>query len=232
MKLISIVFPIFLATGSSAAAAASSHDNKETNSVEEHLVRQSNLRGMANEADKLEVSHEFKNDRKLLTTRQQQWLDSHNTLREKYHKANNKSYVPMNWSNTLRRQSQIWANNLASNGCGLKTDPNNTYGQNLAVKYMSSVFPPTEDVLGSFEDKYNSGYPTNGAITQVLWRASTYVGCADATGTDSKGKGCVVSVCRYAKPGNCNMSAYTNWKTPTFMADSPCTPECPPGGCV
>ena len=233
MKLVSIIFPLLFATGASAAVAASSHESEvKRDLMEDRSGRQSNLRGLPSKADELDSSNESNHDRKLLTNRQQQWLDSHNTLRKKYHKDNNKSYVPMQWSNTLRSKSLLWAQTLASNGCQLKSDPKNKFGENLAVKYYTTSFQATDDVLGSFEDKINSGYPANGSITQVLWRASKYVGCADAKGTDSKGKGCVVSVCRYAKPGNCNMSAYNDWKTPVFMDDSACTPACPPGGCV
>mmetsp|Transcript_6618 Transcript_6618/g.14339 ORF Transcript_6618/g.14339 Transcript_6618/m.14339 type:complete len:239 (-) Transcript_6618:28-744(-) len=202
----------------------------EANSVFEEatvLESKSNLRGDKN------IDND-ESGRKLLSTRQQSWLDSHNKLRKEFHEANDKTYEPLKWSNALRSRSLKFAKTLASEGCALRSDPNNKFGQNLAVKYYSSTFQPTDDVLDAFKEKASSGYPANGSYTQAVWRATEYVGCADAKGTDSSGKPCVVSVCRYAKPGNCNMSGYTGnkWKTPALEDDSACGPSCPPGGCV
>ena len=72
------------------------------------------------------------------------------------------------------------------------------------------------------------------------WRATRYVGCAEASTTyekDGKSRTCRAQVCRYAKPGNCGMSKYkdakgvVDWKTPMLMDDTRCTPDCPPEGC-
>ena len=75
-----------------------------------------------------------------------------------------------------------------------------------------------------------------GHMTQVLWRASTHVGCSEASKPRNGGGTCRIQVCRYARPGNCNMNAYKSsnrnwWKTPVMMDTSGCSPNCPPDGC-
>jgi hypothetical protein len=80
----------------------------------------------------------------------------------------------------------------------------------------------------------------NGHLTNVIWRATTYVGCAEATRSyevNGETHFCRAQVCRYAKPGNCGMGAYRkdngviDWEEPMMMDDSPCGPDCPPEGC-
>ena len=59
-----------------------------------------------------------------------------------------------------------------------------------------------------------------GHFTQVVWRATHYVGCGVASGRCGH-----VQVCRYIKPGNCN-------GRDNFMKEeTPCSPDCPPEGC-
>lgn len=59
-----------------------------------------------------------------------------------------------------------------------------------------------------------------GHFTQVVWRATHYVGCGVASGSCGH-----IQVCRYIKPGNCNGKD-------NFMRDeTPCSPDCPPEGC-
>eukprot|EP00951_Prasinocladus_malaysianus_P014453 scaffold109934_cov41-Prasinocladus_malaysianus.AAC.1 len=60
-----------------------------------------------------------------------------------------------------------------------------------------------------------------GHYTQVIWRASEYVGCGEA-GSSAYG---YVQVCRYIRPGNCN------GKSNYMEASTPCGPFCPEEGC-
>lgn len=109
---------------------------------------------------------------------------------------------------------------------------------------------------GWVEEESNVSYPSNGHYTQVLWRASAYVGCADASNGSRH-----YQVCRYARPGewfasficigmsppnnmiswtyvsliillpgNCNTSS-SNWFTQMLLESSPCGPACPSDGC-
>ena len=122
----------------------------------------------------------------------------------------------------------------------------------------------TEAVLTRFvENEVEKEYPNNGHLTQVstyakffvvssfspiphsphclhlsqvLWRATKYVGCAETSKPKEGGGMCHVQVCRYTRSGNCNMNKYMNnkkdwWMVPMMMEDSPCGPACPPEGC-
>jgi hypothetical protein len=72
-------------------------------------------------------------------------------------------------------------------------------------------------------------WPASGHMTQVLWRATTHVGCGEAVKTMSGGKTCRIQVCRYARPGNCDMGSHKDgsnnwWKKPVFADYSGCSP--------
>jgi len=177
-----------------------------------------------------------------MTSRDRDWLKSHNTRREKWHKRYDQEYVPLQWSPALMRESRTWAEKLARD-CTLVHDQNSKYGENIALNYGSGGYAqmrPTENILTRFvEDEANVRYPENGHFTQVLWRATAYVGCADASQPRRGGGMCHTQVCRYAKPGNCNMSKYKEessreewWLEPMLMDDSPCGRACPPDGCI
>ncbi|KAL3789694.1 hypothetical protein ACHAWO_001042 [Cyclotella atomus] len=241
-----------------------------------------------------------------LSSRSQSWLNSHNTRRKSYHTKFESSYVPLSWSEELARDAQRYAEKLLSScGSGLKHDDNTNYGENLATGYGKSLVD-TENVLTRWvEQEEKLDYPRNGHYTQVLWRATEFVGCGEAStsvkrgssrdlrrnqrpgkrpgrgnnakggkrgkndkpnggkgnggkgnggkgnggkGNGGKGNGgkggskadkdedtgsfqCQIQVCRYARPGNCNVSKYNSFKTPMLMDESPCGPWCPPGGC-
>jgi len=178
-----------------------------------------------------------------MTTRDTEWLESHNSRRKSWHRINGKSYVPLKWSIALKDESMKFAKKLLQASCGgLYHDEDNKHGENLASNSGSGDWAQIRSadsiVARWVEDEVDYGYPGNGHLTQVLWRASKYVGCADASKAKTNGGRCRVQVCRYARPGNCNMdkSNYdTNrndwWQIPMLMADSPCGPACPPDGC-
>ena len=64
------------------------------------------------------------------------------------------------------------------------------------------------------------------SCSEVLWRGTSFVGCAEHTKIlNGSGKKCHIQVCRYAKPGNCNMGRYKNYKVPMLADDSPCGPS-------
>ena len=113
------------------------------------------------------------------------------------------------------------------------------YGENLAL--YKSITPTsiisTEYALnGWVENELGQPWPINVHLTQVLWRATTHVGCAEASKPMDDGGTCHFAVCRYAKPGNCNMNSYMDnsdnwWMTPMLMDDSICAPMCHPDDC-
>mmetsp|Transcript_44278 Transcript_44278/g.79432 ORF Transcript_44278/g.79432 Transcript_44278/m.79432 type:complete len:418 (-) Transcript_44278:222-1475(-) len=171
------------------------------------------------------------------TKRETEWLESHNTRRKSWHKRHGETYVPLKWSNALKNESKKFAEKLLRDSCGgLYHDPDNIHGENLASNGGSGSLTTDSIVTRWVEDEADDGYPGNGHLTQVLWRATKYVGCAEASRSKNNGGMCQAQVCRYSRPGNCNMSKYKTgkkdwWKKPMLMADSPCGPACPPDGC-
>lgn len=138
----------------------------------------------------------------MMTNRDMQWLNSHNARRRKYHAKFNKKYMPLRWSRKLKRLSKKWAKHLASQcgSQGIYHDPNNRYGENLASNWGTGSYakrPSTNSVLTRLvEDEEKLGYPKNGHYTQVLWRATALVGCAEHTKifSDGSGKKCHIQV--------------------------------------
>ncbi len=120
------------------------------------------------------------------------------------------------------------------------SDKNNPHGENLAAhggtgSWAKERAPDT--ILERWVEKEEDDpWPQNGHMTAALWRATEYVGCGEASMPKNGGGMCHRQVCRYARPGNCNMGAYKSnkrdwWKTPMLMDESGCTPKCPPDGC-
>mmetsp|Transcript_13630 Transcript_13630/g.29273 ORF Transcript_13630/g.29273 Transcript_13630/m.29273 type:complete len:376 (-) Transcript_13630:192-1319(-) len=188
-----------------------------------------------------------------MTDRDLWYLEAHNWRRNEYHvNRYNKEYIPLRWSQGLKDSAMEYAIKLldtCTTTNSPKHDPNNPYGENMARNKGSGswgqLYHP-EQIVGRFIDR-EDGLPwsQNGHLTNALWRATRYVGCAEAEKTyyvtNKNGKQrentCRTQVCRYAKPGNCDMGRYRNadntidWETPMLQDDSPCEPICPPEGC-
>lgn len=128
----------------------------------------------------------------------------------------------------------------------VKHASNNPYGENIGRnkgnELWGQLYPPDNIVRRFVEHEEGLPWARNGHLTNVLWRATQYVGCAEASKTYQVNNGqthtCRTQVCRYAKPGNCSMGKYkdpdtgiVDWETPMLMDDSPCGPDCPPEGC-
>lgn len=123
-----------------------------------------------------------------MSTRDQQWLEAHNTRRKDWHERHGKAYVPLKWSTSLAEDAQNWAEELL-NECdddGIRHEPNISQGENLAKNKGSansgySQLYPADNILRrwvEFEEFW--GYPRNAHLTQALWRGSTYLGCGDS----------------------------------------------------
>ncbi|GLC52911.1 hypothetical protein PLESTB_000687300 [Pleodorina starrii] len=146
-------------------------------------------------------------------------LDAHNAYRAR-HRA-----PPLSWNSELAESSEAWALDLASKqGCRTVHSTDYTFGENL---YAMKRFPKPIDgscktVVGDWYNEvlsFNFSTPRlfadnagkgMGHFTQLVWRATTSVGCGTAlvdfpvafpSGTVRTG-GCKVVVCRYLPPGN------------------------------
>ena len=142
----------------------------------------------------------------VLSGRDQQWLESHNIRRKDWHERYNTTYVPLSWSKALKADAHVWAEKLLDScGEGLYHDPNTSYGENIAGNSGSGgwgALKSTDKILTRFvEREEGKRYPNNSHLTQVIWRATKYVGCADAERPKEGGGMCRTQVCRYSRPG-------------------------------
>ena len=160
------------------------------------------------------------------------WLNEHNNRRQEHHENYGVQYKPLSWSSGLQTLAQAKADYHAS-VCSLIDTNKSDYGKNSIMKLGGSSLTPEVALSQWFtESRIREGYPDNGAMTQVLWRASEYVGCAT-----SDVDGCAIAICYYARPGNCGMDESTrgingDWETKTYADTSLCIPFCPPEGCA
>jgi len=185
-----------------------------------------------------------------MTQRERQWLDAHNSRRQTYwydgsslRNNGNPYYVKQEWDPSLASQAQSYANQLLA-GCETDTmphDPNrNGAGENMAKnrgapgsEYGSQYSP--DNILNRFvEMEMDNQYGNRYHLTQALWKASAYVGCADGFKeyvVNGVTKHCHTQVCRYAAPGNCGINGDNDLRKMMMDADDQnCGMRWPPNG--
>jgi len=111
---------------------------------------------------------------------------------------------PLAWSDQLAAAAQTWVNKCTMSGGAFAHDPNRGQtGENLAWGASLSA-QQAEQLWYAEVSKYNFGAPAYssavGHFTQLVWKATTQVGCAKAICG-----GQVLISCRYAPPGNMNV---------------------------
>jgi pathogenesis-related protein 1 len=107
------------------------------------------------------------------------------------------------WSPTLARYAQDWAKHLAENGCQLAHRPNLPYGENLFWTSSGATSQHVVDYWAAEREHYD--IETNscaegkvcGHYTQIVWAATTQIGCGMATCGQQQ-----IWVCNYDPPGN------------------------------
>lgn len=111
----------------------------------------------------------------------------------------------LKWSNKVAKTAQSWANHLASTGCDLKHSTSKKYGENLFWGYGKNYTPTTvAENWASEKSSWKGGeitednYMTAGHYTQMIWYATTEIGCAQAICPN----GNIIVVCNYNPPGN------------------------------
>ncbi len=122
-------------------------------------------------------------------------VDAHNRVRAKHCAG------PLAWSPKLAQVAQQWANSLRDQGCAF-AHSKGSYGENLAAGSTGLLDPGS--VVSMWYDEVaqykfpNGGFSMKtGHFTQVVWRATTHVGCGH-----SQCKGMDIWVCEYDPPGN------------------------------
>ncbi|KAL3822585.1 hypothetical protein ACHAXA_011504 [Cyclostephanos tholiformis] len=190
------------------------------------------------------ITHLLNTTMPAMDERDVEWLNSHNKRRRYWHPYYNTTYVPLQWSEKLKAEAKVWADTLLDScGDGMHHDPQRDWGENAAANSGAGSWatrrPPDKIVARFIDREVGDPWPINGHLTQALWRASHYVGCAESHKLmDADGiRECHTQVCRYARTGNCNMNAYTDetgavdWLTPMLEDANYCGPICPNDGC-
>jgi len=177
-----------------------------------------------------------------MTERDHLYLAAHNDRRRDWHERYNLTYVPLVWSPAIAATSKAWAEELL-HSCGvvgIEHEDFQPFGENLAKNTgnpnsWGQLYPPT-NIVGRWVDfEIGLPYPSNGHLTQALWRASKYMGCGESVKEFRNGV-CRVQVCRYGRAGNCDMKRFDstngeNWLVPMLDNYTRCGPDCPPEGC-
>mmetsp|Transcript_33386 Transcript_33386/g.58592 ORF Transcript_33386/g.58592 Transcript_33386/m.58592 type:complete len:249 (-) Transcript_33386:100-846(-) len=232
MKLIHVALSLVLAAPASAAYTIKKSIERDLDSFGEqaeaakikHLStelvqHESHLRGSTAEEDTI-----------VAVDRNTQWLNAHNDERKMWHDQEGYAYRPMKRSLDLEKNAEYWANELVLN-CKSRSPPPGSglvdYGWNIAGKQGLTEFRTVEEVFQLWNNKLYQGWPKNMEMSQVLWRATEYVGCADALADPASDKSCTFSVCFYARAGNCGMGSMNSWedhkeKIMTSPACGPC----------
>jgi hypothetical protein len=197
-----------------------------------------------------EISHDFKigyDWGEGMASRDWEYLLAHNERRQDYHTRCTKNYCgkkyrPLKWSKGLAADAQVYANQLLDSceDTGIHHEDGIEQGENLAKNKghgtWGDLYPADKIVKRFVDNEAEWAWHKNAHLTQALWYATKYLGCAESVKTMSNGATCRMQVCRYAKAGNCEMGKYNseNWpnhEIPMMMDDSACGPVCPPEGC-
>lgn len=253
MKLIIVALSLLMAAPASADKPIISKDLdgfvKQTEAAKHftaELVYESQLRGSSDSSESSESSDSSdssdEDDSDLVAAdkqnrnngaRRSEWLKFHNQYRKEWHDKEGYTYKPMKWSNDLFVDAVTLANEITKT-CQTKNPsgkPQVDYGWNIAGKHGDPNFRSVEDTFDLWNSILYQGWPKNKEMSQVLWRSTEYVGCADAVSPSDGKKTCTYSVCFYARAGNCGMASVKNWNdhSKKIMTSPGCGP-CPGGG--
>lgn len=180
-----------------------------------------------------------------------EWLDGLNRRRKEFHEANGEEFHPVVWSPQLAEGASVWAAKIFAIGCKppFPRETNLisgelTFTMTTGNEYADLAQP--EKVMSRWYDKRIDetvpGLVADGdtpglAFTQVVWKATRYIGCTKQTGQfvdpkDGIEKWCHVDICRFDTAGNCNVNMQANsWKEPTLADKSICGNLCTTDGC-
>ena len=128
------------------------------------------------------------------------------TIAQRFVAAHNRARAthcarPLTWSTKLAGAAQKWADTLKAKGC-VFGHSGGAYGENLAAG-TEGVLDPEATVAMWYDEIKHYKFPDGGFsmqtghFTQLVWRATTQVGCGHA-----QCKGNDIWVCEYDPPGN------------------------------
>lgn len=119
------------------------------------------------------ITHLINTTMPTMTARDVSWLDAHNKRRKYWHPYYNTTYVPLQWSESLKAEAQIWANTLlGSCGDGMYHDPERDYGENAAANIGAGSWGelrvPDKIVARFIDREVGLPWPHNGHLTQAV----------------------------------------------------------------
>ncbi|MFZ5444294.1 MAG: CAP domain-containing protein [Myxococcota bacterium] len=141
-----------------------------------------------------------------LTTEQQAWLSAHDAVRAAAMPRPSPALPTTHWSPTAASLAEDWAAR-----CVFDHRPSNTLGENLFASTNATA--PAAVVDDWAAEKADYDYGTNtcatgkacGHYTQLVWRSSTGLGCAQrrcTTGSPFGAGAWTFTVCDYEPAGN------------------------------
>lgn len=169
-----------------------------------------------------------------MNSRDKEWLTAHNNRRRKYNGG--AGYKALRWANSLADDAKDHAEYLAGDckNADLTHAANVADGENLAKNQGHGEWGglyAADKIMGRWVDnELTWPYPDNAHYTQVVWRASSYVGCGESVRKLGDGATCRVQVCRYAPPGNCQVTN-KNWQLEAWKDETLCGEQCVTEGC-
>jgi len=128
----------------------------------------------------------------ITTEEIEQWLQAHNNYRSRH------GVSAVTWSATVAASAQTYADICPSGHSG------SGYGENLA--WATDNLRVSEVVQMWYEEEADYDYsksgfsPETGHFTQVVWKATTEIGCASVIRCDSNLS--YTWVCQYSPAGN------------------------------
>jgi hypothetical protein len=140
----------------------------------------------------------------LPATFDQRILDAHNRERLRL------GLYPLKWNDVLAQSAQRWADHLAATGRFEHAPENRDAPEGENLWAGTKGYYPVEAMVDAWvrEKRYfkYGVFPNNsttgnvedvGHYTQIVWRATSEVGCAEAESAEED-----ILVCRYAEAGN------------------------------
>ena len=169
-----------------------------------------------------------------LSDQDSQWLEGHNRRREMFHELHGEDFRPLHWSPTLAEGASRWADKLLKT-CKITREANLQEGENISVKsYGGGVNAVSQESPDSILVRWADGKMEKDnplTLSQVMWRGSRYLGCSNKMRKMTDGTTCYASVCRYLRPGNCNLMGYESWLDGALDDQTSCGRLCPEEGC-
>lgn len=90
------------------------------------------------------ITHLINTTIPAMTERDVKWLTSHNKRRRYWHEHYNTTFIPLQWSESLKAEAQVWANALLDS-CytGAYHDPSRIYGESILLDRRGPTYTKT-----------------------------------------------------------------------------------------